>query len=856
MMITFNKNLYKRDYFKYYNLKKKYLVNNANIFFNVKCKELNITPKYAKSKNKAYNNPGRHANKLYEKARIDNEIKFLYKKKNFLNSQLYNLELQNMQNYQGFWHSLKFNLLEKLSQFIRNKYVALNTKISRLLEQQKNHNKCKPDARHIFHFHDPVKNLSNTEFSPDELCTMEKHFKSNFHTPKQSVILENTIVESEKIIQDNRNSKQNLIRHQVANIVQKHFETKHSTKNNNNNNKLDFRNLLQKIKDNNLTVNKADKGNIITIENKDDQLQKVEQFLDNSNFEKLKSDPTNRFQTEIKNSLKISDKLFNNQDVQQLINPNPKAPILRTSTKIHKLNTPVRPIVNYIPAPAYKVKKYLNKLLKQKLIINNTYNIKNSKHLTQLLSNIRINRNAKIISLDIKDMYSNVPTEETIKIIENQLLLLNSNTDEIKQLISMLKITLKQNYFIYNNINYLQLDGLPMGSPLSSLISEIFLQSIENQFIEQLKQQYNILFYGRYVDDILIIYNNNHDNTNNILTAFNKIHPKLKFTVESEINNEINYLDLTIKRYNNSLQYSIYRKPTTSKLSINSQSIQPSSHKFANFRFLLNRLNNIPLTKKHYKIELDNILEVARYNNYPSYKIHQMNYSIKNKINLRKITTLTSKEQPNKFHTLTYFGELSDKIKHVFSKQNINIAFKVNNRDNFLLKNKNDHGKRYELESGIYKLNCPCGSSYVGKTFRQFKRRIYEHSRAYLFNIPERSAYAAHLLQPDHIAVPFNNTYEILKIINNKHNIDLWEQAEIQKQATKTRLVNEHHINNNNPLFELLKVFKNLFSRQQTLKITIKKTTPNNSPLNQRNFQNTPSTPPPFNPGNLSAAQT
>ena len=405
-------------------------------------------------------------------------------------------------------------------------------------------------------------------------------------------------------------------------------------------------------------------------------------------------------------------------------------------------------------------------------------------------------------------MYSNIPIDETIKIIEDQLLLLNSDKDEIRQLVSLLKITLKQNYFVYNNNYYLQLDGLPMGSPLSSLISEIFLQFIENQFIAQLKQDYNILFYGRYVDDILIIFDSNYDNANNILHAFNQIHPKLKFTVESETNNEINYLDLTIKKFNNNFQYSIYRKPTTSKLSINSQSIQPVSHKFANFRFLLNTLNTIPLSRKHYKIELNNILEIARYNNFPSYRIHRLNNSIKNKINLKKVTTLQSNEKPNKFHKLTYFGSISDKIKSVFKKQNIDIAFAVNNKNNHRLKNNSNQGKKYEYESGIYKLNCPCGSSYVGKTFRQFKKRIYEHSHAYLYNIPERSTYASHLLQPDHIAIPFNNTYEILKIINNKYTIELWEQIEIQKQAIKTNLINEHHININNPLFELIKVFK------------------------------------------------
>ena len=50
--MNFNKNLNKKDYYKYFNIKKKYLVNNANIYFDHKCKEKQIIPKYAKSRNK------------------------------------------------------------------------------------------------------------------------------------------------------------------------------------------------------------------------------------------------------------------------------------------------------------------------------------------------------------------------------------------------------------------------------------------------------------------------------------------------------------------------------------------------------------------------------------------------------------------------------------------------------------------------------------------------------------------------------------------------------------------------------------------------------------------------------------
>ena len=45
-----------------------------------------------------------------------------------------------------------------------------------------------------------------------------------------------------------------------------------------------------------------------------------------------------------------------------------------------------------------------------------------------------------------------------------------------------------------------------MGSPISSLIAEIFLQHYEDANIKQLLDMKSITLYVRYIDDILIIY--------------------------------------------------------------------------------------------------------------------------------------------------------------------------------------------------------------------------------------------------------------------------------------------------------------------------------------------------------------
>ena len=75
------------------------------------------------------------------------------------------------------------------------------------------------------------------------------------------------------------------------------------------------------------------------------------------------------------------------------------------------------------------------------------------------------------------------------------------------------------------------------------------------------------------MEDIIIIYNNTIDNGDNILDKFNTIYPNPNFTIEREKNNMLNYLDINIQKvkfHNNyKFNFNIYRKSTTSKLSIN-----------------------------------------------------------------------------------------------------------------------------------------------------------------------------------------------------------------------------------------------------------------------------------------------
>ena len=74
--------------------------------------------------------------------------------------------------------------------------------------------------------------------------------------------------------------------------------------------------------------------------------------------------------------------------------------------------------------------------------------------------------------------------------------------------------------------------------------------------------------YFRYVDDILLIYNENITNTEERLSMYNKITPDLNFILEQEQDNKLNFLDLTIQKTTKKMTFDIHRKPTMSDVII------------------------------------------------------------------------------------------------------------------------------------------------------------------------------------------------------------------------------------------------------------------------------------------------
>jgi hypothetical protein len=182
--------------------------------------------------------------------------------------------------------------------------------------------------------------------------------------------------------------------------------------------------------------------------------------------------------------------------------------------------------------------------------------------------------------------YSNIPITETKKILTDVMKDKLLDTQTQHELLNWCDVITKQNYLISNNDIIIQNDGLAMGAPSSSIIAEIFLQHAENLHLASLAQKLIVINYFLYVDYILLIFAPNHSNVQAILTDFNVLNPRLHFTEETEVNNSLNYLDISIRRTPTGLKTSIYRKPTFTGTIIPYTSNHPTQHKYAAIEFL------------------------------------------------------------------------------------------------------------------------------------------------------------------------------------------------------------------------------------------------------------------------------
>ena len=143
---------------------------------------------------------------------------------------------------------------------------------------------------------------------------------------------------------------------------------------------------------------------------------------------------------------------------------------------------PLRLIVSSRGSITYGVAKELSHIIKP-LVGKSPHHLKNTQHFIQQLQDKRLEPGEVITSFDVKALFTSVPVQPSIQIVKQRLQQDNTLPQRtnmtIPQITSLLEFCLTHTYFLFQGKYYEQVQGAAMGSPISPLIANIFMEEFE-----------------------------------------------------------------------------------------------------------------------------------------------------------------------------------------------------------------------------------------------------------------------------------------------------------------------------------------------------------------------------------------
>ncbi|KAH9591590.1 Alpha-(1,6)-fucosyltransferase [Schistosoma haematobium] len=370
-------------------------------------------------------------------------------------------------------------------------------------------------------------------------------------------------------------------------------------------------------------------------------------------------------------------------------------------------------------------------------------------------------KNNFMLSLDVSSLFTNIPLQETVDFICNELTERRIETpipaSAIKQLI--LRCTMNAQ-FRFDNEYYRQLDGIAMRSPLGPLVADIFLAKLENGPLKSIIS--HLPTYYRYIDDTFIVLEKENDK-DNLLNTFNNVHPSINFTSEDEQNDSISFLDVQLKRRaDGTLKRGVHRKSAAGQYT-HFYSAVPIRYKRNLIKILTHRARMI-CSEDTIEEELNNIRNLLSMNGYPMKFIdkHMMEKKTRTKIpTVHKKVLFIKLQFINDTIEETLTQKLRRAVKKTFNAARLNAIFY--NYPKIRTANK-DRLPEFAKSMCIYRFNCSCGASYIGRTIRQVRHRITEHHPSWLNKGQVKvikSSILSHLVDTGH-QVELNEAFKVI----------------------------------------------------------------------------------------------
>ena len=429
------------------------------------------------------------------------------------------------------------------------------------------------------------------------------------------------------------------------------------------------------------TILTVDKGVSLVVMNKEDYHKKALELLDQSTYKTLAADPTNKYKNKLISLLMTikSEGGIDETTYKTLYPTGAGTPKFYGLPKVHKAGVPLRPIVSSIGAVSYETSKELSKILKP-LVGQSPYHVHNNQEFLHQLQEQKLGPEDIIMSYDVKALFTSVPIQPSIdiitKLLEKDPSLKNRTTMNIRQITSLLEFCLRSTYFTFQNKYYEQIEGTPMGSPISPIVANLYMEDLETKAIQS--APHPPAFWKRFVDDTFVIKSSHKQE---FLDHINSIDPNIQFTSEeSREDGSMPFLHmLIIPQEDGSFNTTIYRKPTHTDMYLQWNSQHPISSKYSVVDTLHHRARTVCSNTNLLQQEEEHLQKALTTCKYPNWALNRIKMKVrsnpkkKNK-SQNKNTMPENYQQP--YLVMPYYQGLSESVKRTCSKYGVQVYFK------------------------------------------------------------------------------------------------------------------------------------------------------------------------------------